>query len=1096
MKFPSFFNFSGARKTGILHVILPYRVPSPLYYSHYSSCYTYFLKRFHYDCFFSKKPKGCMGCGGSKSQPLLASQPKLAPNKCPPSPPTQDHPPSTPSKHSPSSLPAPAETNNNHPLPNQTAKDQEPGSETADSDLDSLEISFEKAASLRLETPAQMWAAVRKTCSPSKKWTIEKNKSRRGWKTIRLFVSSTFKDFHVEREVLVKEVFPDLRLWCEQRKLHLVECDLRWGVPKDSTSEETIRICLEVLDRCHEENVLPYFLNLTCERAGWIPTFGDLTYNLAAQYGWVYGLSVTEMEIVHGAFRKCNPNALFLIRDGEFASKLPKDVKEAFVDADSFAQKKLVKLKQVICEQFPEPNIHHYQVECSDEQVEGMTERDVKLKGLSGQGSFFYKTVYEFFKTRIEEQYPLDPTPEDPLEAQRTAHESFLDIRSQCVLGRDGVLAKIEEYIRSNPRNAPLLLVGNAGSGKSAIMAKSAHDAVEKSHNSTEINFPRQMLKWKVYFHFVGATPGSTDLAFFLQRLTKELNPRKTDVVSDLDSLVQLANSLLSNPNTPPTIVFVDAINQMDSDKLQYLTRWLPEVVSPNVRIVLSMIDETDCHRLLRAYKTNPTEIVVGELDYDSRKAIVVNNLSRYNKRLDDEQMKLLLSKKGSANPLWLSLACEELRVYGVFRMVNDKIQSLSDDLLSLEEQVLTRFEEENGGQLVIATVCLLETSRHGLLETELLELLADESNLTPPEYKAGDDEVCSTKAENSSQGAGMSDATEALADKLQEQVNIAYVQTAESKDEAKKKEEAEEASSSQKRRRIHLPAVKWAIVYRALKPLLRPCGDLGEGRLDFYHRSISKAVRRKYFSGDEAYKKHMYTFWHGRLAEFFEHCEDFDRKSEELPYHLEQLLDNNRLTRCLLEWPVFERLFSEDFSVDLLRSWQKAGGYAAASNLYRESLNILESSGASAAEVAERKFMVITFLIQAGQYKESLELLEELRKIEEEQMGARTEKMAEIYQLMSKTKSEIVKNYNFVTKNQLKEDQEIVRFCEKCISYREKLSGDENEVTVKIECFLTALTFICRQNGINTSHTTMYLFLISCDVIIPVASSRNRDTV
>ena len=35
------------------------------------------------------------------------------------------------------------------------------------------------------------------------------------------------------------------------------------------------------------------------------------------------------------------------------------------------------------------------------------------------------------------------------------------------------------------------------------------------------------MLKWKVYFHFVGATPGSTDLAFFLQRLTKELNPRK-----------------------------------------------------------------------------------------------------------------------------------------------------------------------------------------------------------------------------------------------------------------------------------------------------------------------------------------------------------------------------------------------------------------------------------------------------------------------------------------------------------------------------------------------------------------------------------------
>lgn len=29
---------------------------------------------------------------------------------------------------------------------------------------------------------------------------------RSGWKTIRIFVSSTFKDFHPEREVLVKKV--------------------------------------------------------------------------------------------------------------------------------------------------------------------------------------------------------------------------------------------------------------------------------------------------------------------------------------------------------------------------------------------------------------------------------------------------------------------------------------------------------------------------------------------------------------------------------------------------------------------------------------------------------------------------------------------------------------------------------------------------------------------------------------------------------------------------------------------------------------------------------------------------------------------------
>ena len=38
---------------------------------------------------------------------------------------------------------------------------------------------------------------------------------RSGWKTVRIFVSSTFKDFHAEREVLVKKVsIADLIISC------------------------------------------------------------------------------------------------------------------------------------------------------------------------------------------------------------------------------------------------------------------------------------------------------------------------------------------------------------------------------------------------------------------------------------------------------------------------------------------------------------------------------------------------------------------------------------------------------------------------------------------------------------------------------------------------------------------------------------------------------------------------------------------------------------------------------------------------------------------------------------------------------------------
>ena len=61
---------------------------------------------------------------------------------------------------------------------------------------------------------------------------------------------------------------------------------------------------------------------------------------------------------------------------------------------------------------------------------------------------------------------------------------------------------------------------------------------------------------------------------------------------------------------------------------------------------------------------------------------IVTEMLGKFNKKLDEAQMASLLSKESSQNPLWLSVACEELRVFGLFAKVTDKINSLADGLL------------------------------------------------------------------------------------------------------------------------------------------------------------------------------------------------------------------------------------------------------------------------------------------------------------------------------------------------------------------------------------------------------------------------------
>ena len=68
-----------------------------------------------------------------------------------------------------------------------------------------LDLTYEEAAKLQPKDINEMWAIVKKT-SDKDAISVQPTENRKGWRTIRIFVSSTFKDFHQEREVLVKEV--------------------------------------------------------------------------------------------------------------------------------------------------------------------------------------------------------------------------------------------------------------------------------------------------------------------------------------------------------------------------------------------------------------------------------------------------------------------------------------------------------------------------------------------------------------------------------------------------------------------------------------------------------------------------------------------------------------------------------------------------------------------------------------------------------------------------------------------------------------------------------------------------------------------------
>ncbi|MBI1917034.1 MAG: DUF4062 domain-containing protein [Planctomycetes bacterium] len=120
------------------------------------------------------------------------------------------------------------------------------------------------------------------------------------WKTVRVFISSTFRDMHAERDHLVKVVFPALRERLEKHRIYLIDIDLRWGVTREQAENDLVLdLCLQQIDECR-----PFFLGILGERYGWVPTrypadalkrFDRIQHHT--------GKSVTELEVLYGVLQ-------------------------------------------------------------------------------------------------------------------------------------------------------------------------------------------------------------------------------------------------------------------------------------------------------------------------------------------------------------------------------------------------------------------------------------------------------------------------------------------------------------------------------------------------------------------------------------------------------------------------------------------------------------------------------------------------------------------------------------------------------------------------------------------------------------------------
>eukprot|EP01114_Cavostelium_apophysatum_P006997 TRINITY_DN1864_c0_g1_i2.p1 TRINITY_DN1864_c0_g1~~TRINITY_DN1864_c0_g1_i2.p1 ORF type:complete len:1456 (+),score=157.69 TRINITY_DN1864_c0_g1_i2:62-4429(+) len=536
-------------------------------------------------------------------------------------------------------------------------------------------------------------------------------KSEGKWRSARVFISSTFRDMHGERDHLTRYVIPELQERCKKLRVHVTPVDLRWGVTEEDT-QNALEICLLEIENCR-----PFFIGLLGSRYGWVPTkyvFG----NDDQRFDWLSstqsGKSITHLEMISGALK--NPGeakAVFCFRDPSFTQNVPPQYQADFRSENIDYSNKLDELKADIRKSVPQ----EWVLEDYSCLWKGVIDGKPMVGELEQFGNHVLETMWKHFK----EVFPVETAVSDDLAIARSFHENFVENHSRHFIGRTTLMDNINSGVFWGTNLQ--VIIGEPGSGKTSLVCAFVNQFIR--------NYGEQYV---VIPHFVGAAPNSTNIRMTLTRLCKEIM-REFDLTEEIPEEYRelkaafsklLGNVQTKSGRTKSLLIVIDALNQFDETFNASSMDWLPEQMPANVWFVVSTLKGVVLDNLRK--RPSVHEVSVGELTMDERREIVRQTLWEYRKKLDErpgkDQMALLLAKKDSHKPLYLITACEELRVFGVYEQVSARIAKMSDKVGSLLEEVLERLEGDHGVELVTVTLSLLTCSRGGLLEVELLQML------------------------------------------------------------------------------------------------------------------------------------------------------------------------------------------------------------------------------------------------------------------------------------------------------------------------------------------------------------------------------------
>lgn len=604
-------------------------------------------------------------------------------------------------------------------------------------------------------------------------------------KTFRLFISSTFSDFKVEREILQTKVFPEIKKYCSSKSYIFQAIDLRWGVNNEAQlDQKALDMCIKEVQSCKTHNY-PNFLIMLGDRYGWIPLpniiekneFELIITNMRVEdiellEDWYYEDKnqipisyilkqrvdeyiddITWLKVEKG-LRDILQNAVRNLGDN-IKKKYTTSATEAeaiegiisYSDETPY-QEKLLKLLPELS-QLDNKHIFGFfrnidkNTTIKDKFIshdyEKAQEFKEKVKSQLIDENSLNTSTSQISEDKLDESYLEKFTSsivkflkrQIDLQMQKDKEKNYSSLEIEKQQQKRFMYQKLENFLG---QEKVLNKISNYINDKNAkpLIISGQSGTGKSSIMAKAIEDTLNTSNKKIIYRFVGATPNATNTNDLLTSILEELSiplldKKITSLLTEQNEFINVADKFYETITdlADNIIIFIDAVDQLSNDD-QFL--WIPDKLVSNVKIIVSVLKDRDYKYDSRYFYTLEDKISNNiEIEsFDKPLELLECLLKVQNRTIQDEQKKYFLTQYHQVNtPLYVYMATNEMQHWKSDDIVDDNIAlSLSQkDIIKYFIKNLTAIHHHDKF-LVQKVFGYLLASKDGLSEYEILELL------------------------------------------------------------------------------------------------------------------------------------------------------------------------------------------------------------------------------------------------------------------------------------------------------------------------------------------------------------------------------------